>query len=143
MQLSESILLFITAVITAISAFFCLIALATPRWSLAFGLFCHYCPTPPGGLSIVAFILLLAAVVILLLFALRILPKSLRVTSLLVLFLATIFTMSAYASYVDSGTGYSFKLMIFSHFLCYIASLLAAFWLGGSYGTSVVTPTNP
>lgn len=143
MQITETILLIITAVITAISALFCLISLATSRWAGYFGLYCTGCPTASAGLSIIAFILLLVAIFILILFALRILPKSIRVLSFLILFFATIFTLSSYASYFDKSTGYSFKLMVAAHFLCYIASLLTTFWLGGSYATTVVTPNNP
>jgi len=143
MQVNETVLLIITAVITAIAALVCVISLATPRWTIFGGLYCTGCPTAPAGLSIIAFILLIAAILILILFALKILPKSIRALSLLILFLATIFTLSAHASFFDSGTGYSYKLMVFAHFLSYIASLFATFWLGGSYAITVVTPNNP
>jgi hypothetical protein len=149
MQLSERILLIVTAIITAVSTLFCLIALASPGWYLSYfgsaniGLYCTGCPTAPKALSIIAFLLLILGIVVLVLFALNILPKSIQVLSVFVLFLATMFTLAAYASSVDKITGYSFKLMVFAHFLCYIATLFVAFWLGGSYATTVVTPTNP
>lgn len=142
MQIKETLLLIITAIITGFAAFFCLISLVTPRWTVFEGLFCNNCPTAPVGLSIIAFILLIIAIVILALFALKILPESIRVLSIIILFIATIFTLASYASYFDSWAGYSFKLMVFAHFLCYIASLLATFWLGSSYATTVVTPNN-
>jgi len=143
MQVNETVLLIITAVIRAIAALFCVISLATPRWTNAADLFCTPCTTAPAGLSIIAFILLIAAIIILILFVLKILPKSIRALSLLILFLATMFILSAYASFFNSVTGYSYKLMVFGHFLCYIASLLATFWLGGSYPITAVTPNNP
>ena len=140
MQVNETILLFITTGVTAAATFFCLIALATPRWSLYTGLFCTFCQKAPAALSIISFILLILTIVALILLILKVLPKSIRIIILLFLFIATIFTLSTFASYVDAGTGYSFKLMVFSHFLCYIASLLATFWLGGSYAATVVSP---
>jgi hypothetical protein len=141
MQISETILLMITAAITAISALFCVIALATPRWTLLSGLYCSNCSVPSSGLSIVAFILLVAATVLILLFICRVLPNATRGLSLIVLFLGGIFTLASFASFWDSASGYSYKLMVVSNFLCYIASILAAFWLGGSYGTSITRPT--
>ncbi|CAF5112243.1 unnamed protein product, partial [Rotaria sp. Silwood1] len=120
---------------------FCIISLATPGWVLKYGLFCSGCSTPSAGLSIVAFILLMAAIVVLLLLIIRILPKTIRILSLIVLFLGTIFTLASFAAYLDAGTGYSYKLMVVAHFLCYVASLVVAFWLGGSYGTTIA-PTN-
>lgn len=143
MQITETILLIITVVVSAVAALFCVISLATPRWFGYAGLYCTGCPSASAGLSIVALVLLIIAILVLILFALKILPKSIRALSLLILFLATIFTLAAYASYFDKGTGYSFKLMVFAHFLCYIASLLVTFWLGGSYATAVVVPSNP
>jgi hypothetical protein len=136
MEISENILLITAAIITALSALFCIIALATPKWTLYNGLYCSNCSTPSSGLSIVAFILLIAAIIVLLLFLCRILPTSTRILSLIVLFLGNIFTLASYASYFDSLAGYSYKLMVVAHFLCYIASLVAAFWLGGSYATA-------
>ncbi|CAF0963028.1 unnamed protein product [Rotaria sordida] len=142
MQISETILLIITAVVTAISALFCIISLATSRWTLTYGLFCSGCPTAtPAGLSIVAFILLIAAIVILLLLICRLLPKAIRILSFIILFLGTIFTLASYAAYFHAATGYSYKLMVVAHFLCYVASLLVAFWLGGSYATTIA-PAN-
>jgi hypothetical protein len=140
MQISERILLIITAVTTAISALFCVIALATPRWSLISGLYCSGCPTASAGLSIVAFILLVIAAVVIFLFVFRILPNSTRVLSIIVLFIASIFTLSSFAAYWDAYSGYSYKLMVVAHFLCYTASLMAAFWLGTSYVTTITRP---
>ena len=145
MQVTETILLIITVVITAGATFFCLIALATPGWSAYGGinLYCSVCPKAPAALSIIAFFLLIGGVVFLILFLIKLLPKSIRILSLIILFLAIMFTLAAFASYVDAGTGYSFKLMVFAHFLSFVATIIAAFWLGGSYGTTVVAPTNP
>ncbi|UJR08923.1 hypothetical protein I4U23_013175 [Adineta vaga] len=142
MQITEKILLLITAVITTIAALFCVISLGTSNWTAPYGLFCNICPSAPAGLSVIAFILLLASILILTLLALSIFPKSLRAMAFGGLFSATIFTLAAYTSYVDPIIGYSFKLMVVAHFLCYIASLFTAFWLGGSYATRVVTPDN-
>jgi hypothetical protein len=145
MEISERILLIITAVITSISALFCIISLATPRWTLTSGLFCAGCSIPSAGLSIVAFILLIAALAILFLLACGILSKSTRILSMIVLFLATIFTLASYASFLDalSASGYSYKLMVVAHFLCYVASLITAFWLGGSYTGTITQSNNP
>jgi hypothetical protein len=140
MQISETILLIIVAVTTAISALFCIIALATPNWMLSLGLYCSGCSQPSSGLSIVAFILLVLATVLIFLFVCRILPNSLRVISLLVLFVASIFTLASFASYYNSLSGYSYKLMVVAHFFCYVAAIIAAFWLGGSYVTSITRP---
>lgn len=146
MPISEKILLIITAAITAISALFCVISLATPNWTgsvlgVSYGLYCTGCPTASGGLAIVGFILLIAATVIVVLFIFGVLPKSVRVIALLVLFIASIFTLATFAAYVNASSGYSYKLMVVAHFFCYVASLIAAFWLGGSYNT-VVTQSN-
>ncbi|CAF2591051.1 unnamed protein product [Rotaria sp. Silwood2] len=141
MQINETILLIITTVITAISALFCIISLATSRWAVIYGLFCTGCPTTSAALSIIAFILLMIAIIVLILLIIRLLPKPIRILSFIVLFLGTIFTLASYAAYFDAGTGYSYKLMVVSHFLCYVASLLIAFWLGGSYGTTIA-PAN-
>ena len=135
MQISERILLIVAAVITAISALFCVISLATPRWSLAFGLYCSGCSIPAAGLAIVAFILLIAATAVLVLFIGRILPNSVRLLSIVILFLGAIFTLASFASFWDAMSGYSYKLMVVSNFLCYIASIITAFWLGGGYVT--------
>ena len=144
MEITERLLLLITAIIAASAAFFCMISLATPRWSFLSGLYCKGCPTAPAGLSIVALIFLIALVLVLILIILKILPKSIRFVCFLIIFLATVFTLAAHASYFDMVTGYSYKLMVFAHFLCYIASILTAFWLGGSYAaTVVIVPNNP
>lgn len=135
MQVNERILLIIAAFITAISALFCIISLATPRWSLISGLYCSGCSVPASGLAIVAFILLIIATVVLILYTGRILPNSLRLLSIIILFLGTIFTLASFASYWDAISGYSYKLMVVSNFLCYIASIITAFWLGGGYVT--------
>jgi hypothetical protein len=60
--------------------------------------------------------------------------------SILVLFLASIFTLSSFAAFWDSSSGYSYKLMVVAHFLCYIASVIAAFWLGTSHETLIARP---
>ena len=138
MQISETVLLFASAIVTVVSGLFCLISLATPRWNILTGLFCTGCSSPSAGLSIVALISLMLTAVVLALFALKKLPKSIRALALGMLFLATIFTLSAHAAYFEVFTGYSYKLMVFAHFLCYLASLLVAFWLGGSYATAIV-----
>ncbi|CAF0771927.1 unnamed protein product [Adineta ricciae] len=144
MQITEKILLLITAAITTIAALFCVISLSTSGWPAigSIGLFCRGCPSTPAGLSIIAFILLIIAIVVLILFVLNVLPKLLRSVAFGVLFLATIFTLSAYTSFVDPAVGYSFKLMVTAHFFTYVASFFTAFWLGGSYATRVVTPYN-
>jgi hypothetical protein len=138
MQISETILLFASAAVTLVSGLFCLISLVTPRWNILTGLFCTGCSTPSAGLSIVALLSLMLTVVVLALFALKKLPKSIRALALGMLFLATMFTLAAHAAYFDDYTGYSYKLMVFANFLCYMASLLVAFWLGGSYAAAIV-----
>lgn len=144
MQITERLLLLITAFVSAVAAFFCVISLATPRWSFLSGLYCRGCPSAPAGLSIVALILLIAAVLAFILIILKILPKSIRALCFLIIFFAAMFALAAHASYFDTISGYSYKLMVFAHFLCYIASLLTAFWLGGSYAaTVVIVPNNP
>jgi hypothetical protein len=143
MQVTEKVLLIITAVITAISTLFCVISLGTSSWSGMAGLYCRGCGTASSGLAIVAFLLLVASVVILILLSLSILPKSIRFLSFLILFLATIFTLATYAAYFNNSSGYSYKLMVIAHFLSYVASLITAFWLGGSYVTTVVAADHP
>ena len=140
MQISERILLIVAAVVTAMSALFCIIALATPNWLAVSGtgLYCSGCSVPASGLAIVAFILLIAATCVLILFLARIIPTSLRLLSIILLFLAAIFTLATFASYSDSSAGYSYKLMVVANFFCYISSIITAFWLGGGY---VATPT--
>ena len=138
MHITETRLLIVITVVTAASTVFGLISLATPRWSTYFGLFCQDCSTLTAGLSIAACFLLVSAVPVLILMTTRILLRSLRLLPCLALFLSTIFTLAAYASYFDVYAGYSFKLMVVAHFLCYVASLLAAFWLGGSYAAVIV-----
>ncbi|CAF4331013.1 unnamed protein product, partial [Adineta steineri] len=59
MQISEKILLIITALITAVAALFCVIALGTSNWTGIRGLYCSDCPPASAGLSIIAFILLI------------------------------------------------------------------------------------
>ncbi|CAF1213956.1 unnamed protein product [Adineta steineri] len=138
MQVSEKILLIVSAIVAAISALFCIIGLTTPAWTLNYGLWCSYCPSSPSqGLSIVAFILLVISVIVLVLFLLKVLPKSIRIVVLIVLVLAGIFTLAAFAAYFDGSTGYSYKLMVVAHFLCYIASVVAAFWLGATYSENI------
>ena len=138
MQISEVILLVVTAVVTALSALFCIISLATSSWAGGLGLFCTVCPSSSGGLAVVAFIFLLAAILVHLLFACRILPKSLRLLALFTLFAACIFTLSSYATYFNALTGYSYRLMVVAHVFSYIASLLTVFWLGASYGATII-----
>jgi hypothetical protein len=137
MEIQETPLLITTAIVTAISALFCIISLATPYWSLYAGLYCSGCSTAASGLSIIAFILLVAATVLLSLYICRILPGSTRFISLVLLFIAGICTLASFASYWDSISGYSYKLMVVSNVLCYIASILAAFWLGGLHISSM------
>ena len=142
MQISEKILLLVTTAITAFAALFCVIGLASPAWTGPCGLFTAGCPsTPSGGLSIIAFLLLIAAVVVLVLSLLKVLPGSIRAVCLIILFLAGIFTLSAFAAYFNAGSGYSYRLMVVAHFLCYVASIIAAFWLGASY-TAHITQAN-
>lgn len=139
MQISESLLLIITAVITTVSALFCVISLATSSWTIAgTGLFCTGCPSSSAGLAVVAFIIIIAVTAMLILYVVKILPSSLRIVTLFLLFVASIFTMSSYAAYFHSGTGYSYRLMVVTHFFCYVASLLVTFWLGGSYGANII-----
>lgn len=142
MHISERLLQLITAAIAATAAFFCVISLATPRWGFLSGLYCVGCPTAPAGLSVVALILLIAIVLILILIVLRILPQSIRLLCLLVIVVATMFTLAAHASYFNDFSGYSYKLMVLAHFLSYIASLMIAYWIGGSYAATVVVAPN-
>lgn len=142
MQITERLLLIVTAAITTLATLFCLISLATPRWSAGFGLYCSGCPAAPAGLAIIAFLILIAAMIVLILFIIEILPKSLRALTYFILLLATIFTLATHASYFDATTGYSYKLMVFTNFLCYMASCCAAFWLGGTYAATISEPAN-
>lgn len=141
MQINERILLIIAAVVTAISALFCIIALATPNWTTMIGLYCSGCSIPASGLAIVAFILLIAATCVLILFLARILPTALRPVAILILFLAAIFTLATFASFWNAISGYSYKLMVVANFLCYIASIITAFWLGGGGYVATVART--
>jgi hypothetical protein len=138
-QLTQKHILFILGGITIAAELFCLISIVTKEWTMFYKeLFCSECPKAAGPLSIIALLILLSAIVLIILLAIDKLPAMFRASIFGALLLGTIFTLAAYTSVTDQYTGFSFKLMIVAHFFCYMASQLAAFWLGGFYAATFI-----
>ena len=139
MRLPGRILILIGIIVTAVSALFCLIGLATKRWTGTLGLFCDGCYKAPAALSIISLLLLIAAVVTLVLLMFGILKGILQFVPIGILLLATIFLLGTYVSHVERNRGYSFDLMVVAHFCSYVALAITACWLGQS-NTEISTP---
>ena len=131
------IIILLVTVITAIAALFCVIGLATKGWAGgSVGLFCNECPKTPAALSVISFILLIVSVLAFLLLLFGVLNNFLRFIPIILLFIATIFLLSTFASYLTAGLGYSYDLMVVAHFFSYIALAASAYWLGHSDASS-------
>ncbi|CAF0807447.1 unnamed protein product [Adineta ricciae] len=136
MAISGRILFVAGIAITAVSALFCIIGLATKGWRNeqigGGGIFCNGdgCNRAPAALSIISFILLIVTVVALILQMLDILRGILRYVPTLILFVATFFLLAAFTSYFKDIVGYSFNLMVVAHFFSYVALTVMAYWLG-------------
>jgi hypothetical protein len=139
MRLTGRILIIIVTVILAIAALFCIIGLATKGWPG--GIFCNGsgCSRTTAALSVISFILLIATIVAFVLLMFDILKGFLQIIPLILLFIATIFLLSTFASYLTSLLGYSYNLMVVAHFLSYIALAVAAYWYGQTEATSIST----
>jgi hypothetical protein len=139
MRITEKALVLIATVITAVSALFCIISLATKGWGISpvlGSLFCAGCSKTPQALSIISFILLIASIITLVLVVVNILHGQLRFVPIAVLFTATFFLLSTFSAYFGTTLGYSYNLMVVAHFFAYVALAVAAYWLGHSDGLS-------
>ncbi|CAF4999635.1 unnamed protein product, partial [Rotaria socialis] len=131
MRLSGRIVLLVTIAITAIAALFCVIGLATKSWAGSTGIFdLDY--KAPAALSIISFILLIVSVVSLVLQMFDILSGTLQLVPIILLFVATIFLLGTFVSYVQRALGSSFDLMVTAHFFSYVALAILSFWFGQS-----------
>jgi hypothetical protein len=137
MRFTGRILVIIVTVIIAVAALFCIIGLASKGWPG--GLFCDGCSKTPAALSVISFILLIVTLVAFALLMFDILQGFLRYIPFVLLFVATIFLLSTFASYFTSSVGYSYNLMVVAHFFSYIALAVAAYWYGQSDATSSST----
>ncbi|CAF0866127.1 unnamed protein product [Didymodactylos carnosus] len=151
MEINDKILLIIGAGVSTIAALLTLIGFVTPRWlHIGPGIFkCplgRVCSPSAATLSILALLLLITTAIILVTIAVRLFPRKCRFIPLLLIFIATIFIPSAYASYLNnyyrgSIVGYSFNLMISAQLFAYLASLLIAFWFGSTMSNKITTTT--
>jgi len=138
MRFTGRILIIIVTVIIAVAALFCIIGLASKGWTSG-GLFCDGCSKTPAALSVISFILLIVTLVAFAVLMFDILQGFLRFIPFVLLFVATIFLLSTFASYFTSIVGYSYNLMVVAHFFSYIALAIAAYWYGQSDATSSST----
>jgi hypothetical protein len=140
MRITGRVLVLSAIIVTAVSALFCIISLATKGWIItpvgSIGLFCNGCYTPPAALSIISFILLIVSIIALVLQMFDILHGALRYVPILILFVATFFLLATFTSYVEKQLGYSYDLMAVAHFFSYVALALTAYWLGQSDAAS-------
>ncbi|CAF1015469.1 unnamed protein product [Rotaria magnacalcarata] len=133
MRVSGRIVLLVVIAITAVAALFCVIGLATKSWYGSTGIFdAEY--KAPAGLSIISFILLIVSVVSLVLQMFDILSGTLQLVPIILLFVATIFLLGTFVSYVERSVGSSFDLMVTAHFCSYVALAILSFWFGQSSG---------
>ena len=147
MKLIESVILITATVLATLAALFTLIGLTTPRW-LRYGIGLwncnNICSSWAATLTILAFICLIVGVASLILFVIRLLPNVLRSLPVILLVVATLFLLTAKASYLRKlrVVGYSYDLMVAAHGFAFIASTLLAFWLGQTLNEkpSVTTP---
>ena len=124
------VILLITGTV-AVAALFCVIGLATKGWGGDAGLFQDGVHTKaPAGLSIISFLLLLVTVISFVLLMFDILKGALAFIPIGLLFIATIFLLATFTSYVTDFAGYSFDLMVVAHFFSYVALAAAAYWYG-------------
>lgn len=137
MRISGRILVLSAIIITVVSALFCIIGLSTKGWGGGIGLFCSGCYKPTAALSVISFILLIVSIIALVLQMFDILNGVLRYVPILILFIATLFLLATFASYLGRfTTGYSYNLMVVAHFFSYVALAVTAYWLGQSDASS-------
>lgn len=123
-------------IITAVSALFCIIGLATKGWvyfnviSDCTGLFNKGCYQPAAALSIISFILLIVSIIALVLQMFDILKGPLRYVPIFILFVASFFLLATFSSYGGQAFGYSYDLIVVAQFLSYVALAVTAYWLG-------------
>lgn len=137
--LSEFFLLFAITITTAFSTIFCIIGLSTRGWNFDTYryLFCDQCPKTSSILAIISMMLLVVCIILLGLIIGRIIDQehmlSMRFIIPSLLLISTIFllaTLNSYLGFADPNRGYSYYLTIVAFVFAYLASLLAAFWLG-------------
>jgi len=136
MRITGRILVLSAIIITVVSALFCIIGLSTKGWGGGIGLFCSGCYKPTAALSVISFILLIVSIIALVLQMFDILNGVLRYVPILILFIATLFLLATFASYVARFSSYSYNLMVVAHFFSYVALAVTAYWLGQSDASS-------
>jgi hypothetical protein len=136
---SEFFILFITVITTGFSTIFCLIGFLTPGWNFDKyrNLFCDQCPKIPNTLAVMSIMLLIICFILLTLLIAGIIDQQRMIVMRFIipslLLLSTIFllaTLTSYLHFVQPNRGYSYNLVIVAFIFAYLASLLAAFWLG-------------
>jgi len=129
--------------LSAVAALFCVIGLGTKGWyDGKLGLFCTdnpLCVTPPKGLSIIAFFLLLGTTGAFIALLIGVLRGALRFIPIVLLFISTIFLLATFTASVTPGLGYSFDLMVVAHFFSYVALAAAAYLYGLDSGSPGAT----
>jgi hypothetical protein len=136
MRITGRILVLSAIIITVVSALFCIIGLSTKGWGGGIGLFCSDCYKPTADLSVISFILLIVSIIALVLQMFDILNGVLRYVPIFILFIATLFLLASFASYLGRFSGYSYNLMVVAHFFSYVALAVTAYWLGQSDASS-------
>lgn len=126
-------LIYIISFLTLASAVFSIVSISTEAWIDGTGLFCSSCPKSSAGLAIISFIFFVVAIILQLTLMANIKLKIIRILALIALFLGSLFALASYASYFHSQTSYSYRLMVVSHTLSFVATILTAFWLGTFY----------
>ncbi|CAF0995698.1 unnamed protein product [Rotaria sordida] len=132
MRIAGRILILAGLIITVVSALFCIIGLSTKGWRGSTGLFDNGMYKSTAALSVISFILLIITIIVLVLQMFDMLTGVLRLVSIILLFIATIFLLGTLASILEQSLGYSFDLMVVAHFCSYVALAIIAFWLGQS-----------
>jgi len=136
---SEFFILFITVITTGFSTIFCLIGFLTPGWNFDKyrNLFCDQCPKIPNTLAVMSIMLLIICFILLTLLIAGIIDQQRMIVMRFIipslLLLSTIFllaTLTSYLHFVQPNRGYSYNLVIVAFIFAYLASLLAAFWVG-------------
>jgi len=126
--------------LSAVAALFCVIGLGTKGWyGGEVNLFCEGCLTPPKGLSIIAFFLLLGTTGAFIALLIGVLRGALRFIPIVLLFISTIFLLATFTASVTPALGYSFDLMVVAHFFSYVALAAAAYLYGLDSGSPGAT----
>ena len=146
MKLTESMILVLITIVTAVAALFTLIGLTTPKWSkYGRGLWnCKdACATSTAILTILALLLLVSSVILMIILLMRLFPRNLRILPVALVITATFFLLVATASYLRhlQYTGYSFELVVTAHAFAFSASIALAFWFGTTLNEMTRTTT--